>query len=512
MPSKLYTISANISNWPGLTSNPAFAANPLVQTVRQVLAEYQVEGMLVGGAVRDMLLGQPVHDWDFAIRRKAIRVARETANRLQAAYYTLDAERETGRVVIRKEDGSRTVMDFALCRGDNWMTDLETRDFTINAMAFPLTPPGPLFDPLGGQADLAARLVRATSPLAFQNDPVRVLRCVRMAASLGFDIEANTAAWARQAAPLLDKVSAERVRDELVRSLATQAASLRQLDELGALERVLPELGPMKDTAQSRPHHWNVFEHSMMLLEILEQLLSALDGPDHPNDLPVPPHVWEDVCRSLGPYRAELTEHLAVTLSDERTVLDALKLAALLHDCGKPATLVVEESGRTRFFDHNQVGAGMASARARALRLANVEVERVRTIIANHMRPQHLADSGLTARGMYRYFRDTGAAGVDVILLALADHLATYGPDLQPDKWASRLDTASALAGEYFGRMRAELAAPPLVNGKELIKILRLRPGPQIGKLLEAIREAQGAGEIHTRAEALELARKLGRD
>ncbi|MBN1890827.1 MAG: HD domain-containing protein [Thermoflexales bacterium] len=479
-----------------------------MRTVSQVLAEYQVEGMLVGGAVRDALLGRPVHDWDFAIKHKALPVARETANRLHAAYYTLDAARETGRVVMRKEDGSRMVMDFALCRGGSWITDLETRDFTLNAMAIPLTPPGALLDPLGGQVDLAARLVRATSPLAFQNDPVRVLRCVRMAATLDFDIEADTATWARQAAPLLDHVSAERVRDELVRLLAT-AAGLRQLDELGALERVLPEVGPMKDTGQSRPHHWNVFEHSLMLLEILEQLLSTLEGQGHHTELPVPPQVWEDVRRSLGPYRAELAEHLAVTLSDERTVLDALKLAALLHDCGKPATLSVEESGRTRFFDHNQVGADLAGARARALRLANVEIERVRTIIANHMRPQQLADSGLTARGVYRYFRDTGAAGVEIVLLALADHLATYGLDLQPKKWASRLATANALMSEYFGRLRAELAAAPLVNGKELIKILRLSPGPQIGQLLEVIREAQGAGEIHTRAEALELAKQI---
>jgi hypothetical protein len=131
----------------------------------------------------------------------------------------------------------------------------------------------------------------------------------------------------------------------------------------------------------------------------------------------------------------------------------------------------------------------------------------VKTIVENHMRPHHLADSGLTARGMYRYFRDTGAAGVDIALLALADHLATHGPDLEAERWEKRLNTAAELIGGYF-RVRASLDAPALANGSELINALNLQPGPRVGELLEAIREAQVAGEIHTKQEALELARE----
>lgn len=489
-----------ISNW------------PLVQMVVAALEARGIEGVLVGGAVRDGLLGRPVHDWDFVVEREAIPLARQVANRLGATYYTLDAERETGRVVVRQTDGSRVFLDFALRRGNDWVADLTARDFTVNAMAFVLSPPRGLLDPLNGQADLAARRVRAAGEAAFRDDPVRILRCVRVAAMLGFGIEAQTAEWARQAAPWLWRVSAERMRDELAHLLAMDglADNLRQLDALEALTRVLPEMAPLKTTHQSLPHHWNVFEHTLILVEMLDQILDLL-RPDRScrpvRSLP-PAHVWGELERALGPFAGDLRKHLAATLSDERTVLESLKLAALLHDCGKPATLHVDEGGRTRFFNHDQVGAEMAAARARALRFANVEVERIRIIVANHMRPQQLADSGLTARGMYRYFRDMGKAGVDIVLLALADHLATHGPDLDARRWDRRLNAASELIGSYLERLQRQIKSPPLVNGKELMRTLGLSTGPRIGELLEAIREAQAVGEIHTKQEALELARR----
>lgn len=488
---------------------------PLVQAAANVLIERQVEGLIAGGAVRDVLLGRPVHDWDFVVERDALRLARETADRLRASFYILDAERETGRVVVRHADGSRTFLDFALRRGEDWTADLQARDFALNTMAFSLNPPGWLYDPLGGRADLQARRVRAASPTSFQSDPVRILRGVRLAAALEFELETQTAEWARRDAALLERISAERVRDELMKMLAMDdaASSLRRLDDLAVLERVIPEVALMKETEQSSPHHWNVFEHTLRLVEMLERIFALMGlGRETGRPLPTPPHVWGDVERTLGPYRGDLAAHLEAILSDERTVMDALKLAALLHDCGKPATLRIEDDGRTRFFGHDQIGADMAAARVRALRLANVEVERVRTIVANHMRPQQLADSGLSARGVYRYFRDTGAAGIDIILLALADHLATHGPDVQVERWEKRLDAASKLIGEYLERIRASLDAPVLMGGGALIKALGLHPGPRVGELLEAIREAQIAGEIHTPQEALALARRLTAD
>ncbi len=146
-----------------------------------------------------------------------------------------------------------------------------------------------------------------------------------------------------------------------------------------------------------------------------------------------------------------------------------------------------------------------------ARHITSAEVERVRVIVAHHMRPQQLADAeaGVTRRAAYRYFRDTHEAGVDVVLLALADHVATHGPDAQPERWARRIEAASKLLAEYWIRLAKGVAPTSLVSGDDLMAELGLPPGKRIGELLEAIREAQAAGEVGTRGEAIMLARRL---
>jgi putative nucleotidyltransferase with HDIG domain len=206
-----------------------------------------------------------------------------------------------------------------------------------------------------------------------------------------------------------------------------------------------------------------------------------------------------------------LKAHLSQALSDTRDRRLALKLAALLHDVGKPLTRSVGDDARVHFFEHERVGADLAAERLGALRFSNDEVETVQTVVAHHLRPGHLAQSkGPSRRAIYRYFKATGAMGVEVALLSLADQLATYGPALPGQDWRRRLEVVESLLNAFFER--TEVVAPsPLVNGHELMAALALSPGPPVGQLLEAIREAQAAGEIKTRAEALALAEKLNR-
>ncbi len=174
---------------------------------------------LVGGAVRDRLLNKPCHDLDFAVRRDARLAARHVADSLHAAYYSLDDERDTGRVVAFLPDGSRQVLDFALLQGADIDTDLSARDFTINAMALDLRQPDRLIDPLGGAADLHSRQIRLCSPSALADDPVRILRGIRLAAGLGYRLLPETLQRLRQALPGLPAASPERLRDELFRIL-----------------------------------------------------------------------------------------------------------------------------------------------------------------------------------------------------------------------------------------------------------------------------------------------------
>jgi hypothetical protein len=190
-----------------------------------------------------------------------------------------------------------------------------------------------------------------------------------------------------------------------------------------------------------------------------------------------------------------------------------LLFAALYHDIGKPRTRQVEEDGRIRFLQHEIVGRKMISERAHRLRLSNNEIERIKTVVKNHLRPILLAQSGNlpTRRAIYRFFRDTGPAGVDICLLSMADVLATYGASLPQKIWINHLDIVRTLLEAWWEQPEERVAPPALVNGHDLVDLFDLEPGPYIGQLLEAIREAQAIGEIRTREEALSLVRKIGR-
>ena len=528
--------------------------------VRRLAAARGARAWLVGGAVRDQLLERPVHDWDFCVDRDALGLARAVADELGGAYFPLDAERGAGRVILAAAEQPRQALDFAALRGSDLEADLTVRDFTINALA--LDDAGALVDPTGGQADLAAGRVRATGERAFQDDPVRLLRAVRMEAELGFQIEPRTAEWMRRDASLLARPSAERVRDEFVRLLALPgaAAHLCRLDELGLLSPVVPELEPLKHVTQSPPHRFDVWHHTLLVLDALEGVIAAVTGAfdswskapapvsgascaepasplagapapvpgasdAEPTSLRVPPDrqpgtahqrvfadippaAWGDLARTLGQFAADVRAHLAVELSSGRDRALLLKLAALLHDVGKPQTCSQDEDGRIHFYNHEPVGARIAADRLQALRFSRDEIDRAWVIIGQHLRPAHLARAGrVTGRAVYRYFRATGCGGVDVVLLALADHLATWGPNLDEQHWAQRLEVVETLLTHWFEHREETVSPPPLLTGDDLMAELDLEPGPQIGRLLEAVREAQAAGEVRTRQEALALAR-----
>ena len=480
--------------------------SPLVDTVRQLCAERHIRAWLVGGAVRDVLLGREVHDWDVAVERDAILLARATADRLNADVYVLEAELDMARVLV-----DDTMIDFARLRDANLDLDLAGRDFTINAMAIDLNQPDRIIDRFNGQADLEEGVIRAISETSLTHDPVRMLRAVRQSASLAMAIDPQTAEWIAAHAPLIVNSPAERVRDELNKTLqlGDVADSLLLLDAFGLLPHLLPEVAALKGVTQSLPHHWDVYEHTLRVIDALELLGTRWLGFDQSDEgalmLPIIPNfVWDSLFLTLPQYSDPLRAHLAV---DERWLL--LKWTALLHDIGKPATKTVEDNGRTRFFGHDDLGARLAEERLRALRFSKDEIERVTGIIGGHMRPHWLAEAPLTRRAMYRFFRDTKDYGVDILLLSMADHLATHGPEVDQATWVERLGMIAEMFETYFSQHEEIVAPPPLVNGNDIMQELGLPPGKQIGVILEAIREAQASGEVMTREEALTVARRM---
>ncbi len=371
-----------------------------------------------------------------------------------------------------------------------------------------------LLDPLSGAADLRARKLRACSVTSMSDDPIRVLRGIRLAAALGFQIEPSTRKRMKSAAPLLGQVSSERVRDELFRILegSQAAASVRALEMLGVLHHVLPELEAMKGVAQPEPHIHDVWEHTLQVLSALDEILAALAPgcqAEQTGDL-----FTGLLVLRLGRYREQYAEHFSKLLNTDRSVRGLLFFTALYHDVAKPHCITKDENGRIRFWGHDEKSAEMAAERARLLSLSNDEIARMTAVIRNHMRI-HFHTSRKDGEGkdpsrraIYRFFRDSGEAGLDLILLALADLRATHGNTLKQETWTAALDVCRIFLENYWERPEEVVAPPKLIDGNEVMRELNLAPGPRVGDVLEAIREGQATGKVSTREDAIAFGRK----
>lgn len=485
--------------------------DPLLTRLRPLLAGRGHPVYLVGGAVRDALLGRTSHDLDFVVPRDAVKLAFAVGDALGLPAYVLDRERDIGRVVLPDGD---TTLDFARFRGDDLAADLRDRDFTLNAMALPAgaVVADDVIDPCDGRADLAAGVVRPTHAGAVTGDPVRALRAVRMALQFDLTLHADTVAqFPAAAARLADGViSAERIRDELFKLLLLDRpdAAVALLQTHGLLAAVLPAVDRLESVAQSPPHHAAVGRHTRDVLAWLVRVLGALPGTA--DDAPAANDALAADLTGLAPYADRLRNHLARAVDGAVSDDLLLRLGALFHDVGKADTQTVDADGRIRFIGHDDVGAALTDAALRGMRLSSAAVDHVCTIVAGHMRPLLLSrDDGVSRRAAYRYFRDCGSAGLDITLLALADHLATYdghGPD---DQWARLRAVVTALLGHYFDGYETTVKPPPLLSGRDVMRELGLPSGPEIGRILRALEEAQAAGDIHTRDDALALARRL---
>ena len=487
-----------------------FVYSPEFEQIRAALPQ-GIEIYLVGGAVRDAMLSRTVHDYDFVLASGALQVARRTANQLKAAYFALDEERQTARLILSNPGGDRTVADFSVFRGPDLENDLRARDFTINAMAVNIRDPQVLLDPLGGAADLWNKTLRACSSTSFQDDPVRILRAVRMAAGFDLHILPETRKAMGNAAAGLSRISPERLRDELIRILtgAKPHTALLALEMLNVLPHVLPELAELKNIPQSPPHIKDVWEHTLDTIRSLDLLLSVLDeqhDPDISSNL-----ILGLVAVQLGRYRGRITSHIRTQFVPDRTVRAILFLAALLHDIAKPRTRETDEDGRIRFIDHENQGARIASQRGEALHLSNPEITRLKTIVKHHMRPTHLAREARdpSPRAVYRFFKDTGSAGVDICLLSLADLMATYGAILPQERWARQISIVRTLLDAWWEHSEEKVNPLAVISGKDLIAEFQLEPGPIIGELLEMIRESQVTGEVKNKKDALEFVREF---
>jgi poly(A) polymerase len=453
----------------------------------ETLAELlEMDAWLVGGAVRDSLLGRPTADFDVALAGEARPAAKSFARAVHAHVFSLSEGFGAWRVVARDRSWQ---VDLLPLGADTIEQDLGRRDLTINAIAKPLRGDG-YVDPFGGLDDLRLRRLRMVSAEAFAADPLRTIRVVRLACELAFDVDLATVEAARAHAPGLARVAPERVFAELRRIMVADRAldGLELMDELAVTEAVLPELAELRGVEQSKYHHLDVYGHTRAVLaETIE--------------LEREPGRW------LGAHAADVAELLAEPLANELTRGQALRFGALFHDIAKPQTRRVSSEGRVTFMGHDESGAEVAAGVLARLRAGERLCEHVAALARHHLRLGFLVhEMPLDRRTIYRYLRACEPVQVDVTVLSVADRLATRGTGSE-NAIARHLELAQTMIGEALA-WRANPPRPP-VRGDQLARALELRPGPELGRILGELEEASFAGEISGPDQAIERAREL---
>lgn len=452
--------------------------NQLNQRVIEVARAHNAQVYIVGGYIRDALLSRKVNakDIDYAITGiTAADFADEISIALDGHYVPLDETFDTARVALK----SGEILDFAGCVGGTIHADLGRRDFSINAMAWDPSDPEKIIDLHGGMADLRDLRIRAVSEQSIIDDPLRVLRAFRFAATIGGTIDDTTLGYVRKHAHELANVAAERINHELFTTLAVHktAPLVEMMAQTGVLEAIFPELTPTREVTKNDFHHLGLFDHSVETNPQLEQVMETL--PD-----------W-------------VQERFDIQLNVGLTRLATTKIAALLHDIGKPQTWAITPEGRHTFYTHDKLGAEMCKDIGARLKWTRPVDRLVYNLVRWHLRPGALFHQGTpTNKAIARFYRSIGDDTPELIVLAFADFGATRGPGLSGENRTEGERNLYELLDGYKTYVEESKTREKLLNGTDLMELLSLQPGPIVGEILAALDEAHEFKEVSNRADA----------
>jgi tRNA nucleotidyltransferase/poly(A) polymerase len=438
---------------------------------------------LVGGSVRDLLLDRIPFDYDIAVKGNPAHFAAAVAGRIGGRPVSIGPKGKR----IHRLATENAVFDISRLAGNSIDDDLLRRDFTVNAMAFDPVG-GKTVDPLGGRKDLQAGQIRMVSDQAFRDDPLRLVRAFRISAMLGLTLESETESCLRRFVGLIKNSAGERVRDELCKLLSVERSekTLRHMDRCGLLGTLLPELAALRGCRQGGHHQFDALTHTLMVVEHLESLLAD----------PLP---------QLG----RCAKEPAILGLRQDPV--PIKMAALLHDIGKPAARGKTADERIHFRGHSMVGYRAAQAVFERLHLPNRHRRFIGHLIRQHIRPLQLfiahQRGGLTPKGRTRFFLRCGAMTPAVLLLSLADMAGKR--ELPDDRFTAFSRFVDDLLGAYFSDFSPKESQPPLIDGRDLIEGLGLSPSPLFGMILSRIEAERLEGRLKTRDEAMARAREL---
>ncbi len=469
-----------------------------LETILKLAQKNKQKVYLVGGFLRDLILKRTKPgnlDMDFAVNKDGYKLAKSFAKAIHGAFVILDKERGYARVV--KNFGSKTLtFDFANFRGKTMGDDLGLRDFTINTLALNLEHlkngedlSKALLNPFKGVEDLKKSCIRMVSSRSFTDDPLRLLRAFSLASQLNFRIETKTLKRVRRLAKNIADVAYERIRDEFFKILENEHSVeiIRQMDKIKILEKIIPQIRAMFGVSQGPYHHLDVWKHSLETLAQLEKFFPELS------------------------HLQKTQDYLREKISAERSRASLIKLAALLHDIGKPKAKRSIE-GKTVFYGHEKVGRVISDNISKMLKLSTRGKFALEKLIFWHLRPGYLAEKEIpTSRAIFRFFRDTGQEAVAILLIGIADQRATRGILTAHSDRKHHEKVVMDLINYYF-KKKEEKPFVRLIDGNDLIRKLHLNPSPIFSKILREVEEKQATAIIKTKEQAFVLAKKIAKN
>ena len=438
---------------------------------------------MVGGSVRDLILGRGSNDYDIAVHGNTEKFARKLSGNLSGRLVKMG---KPNQVVFRVVSGEH-LFDISAIKGPNIETDLIKRDFTVNAMAYSFFSKT-IIDPLNGLKDMAEKKIRMTSSKIFKKDPIRLLRAHRMGATLKFTIEQRTAAAVEKNIKSIGDSAVERIRFEIfnILCLTESSHSFFQMAGNGLLFQIFPELFKTKGCFQNRFHLFDVFDHTMRTFYLLENFL-----------------------KDTQQFEPEISRQIRRHMDQKRSA--QLKCATLFHDIGKPLVRTIDQNGNIHFYGHEKKGADMAKKICKRLKFSVKETSYIDFIIKNHLKSLFFFTAGrekeLTQRNLTRFFMNMGDFAPDILIHAMAD---TRGKGNENDeKNAAFILFIKNLIHRYFKSFKPILQAPPLITGADLINHFGLTPSPLFKTILSRVEERTMSNELKDKEAALFFVKDL---
>ncbi len=441
------------------------------------------EAYIVGGFVRDIIMGKKSPDRDLIICDCDVKnFSKQLADSINGHFIELDNENSIYRIVL---EDKINYLDITKPIENNFEKDIKRRDLTLNAIAYDIKN-HKFIDYTGGINDIENHIIKGISEQNFEDDPLRLLRIYRFYSKTGFDIDKSLIEISKKYCKEINKPAKERVTVELLKMFEGKYCdnALLKLDECGLLEEIFPIYKEVKKVPPNSHHHLDLLHH---LIETVKQIQNIYEQSSE-----------------------EVKKYLEAERYGQVKAIAFLKFAGFLHDIGKPSTWTIEEeTGRHRFIKHDEMGSKLVIPILKNLKFSKKQIEYVKTLIKYHIYPSGMVSSSdVTEKAKFKFFRKMDGYVIDVIILAMADRLSARGTQITDEMVNNNINALTGLLNLYLEQKNNIKPLEKLLDGIDIMEILHIEQGPKLGKIINALKEAQISGDVTTKQEAVDFVKK----